>query len=589
MPPHDAPAAHDIPTLPRPAGAREFTLRAILVSLIVAVLIAASYPYIVLKLGFGPNIAVVSAFFGYLMLAVVSRTVALRYESNLAQSAGTIAGQTAFMCTILAAFDLLSGDKSLGLAISLDRMQIFLWLVTAGTLGVFLGVPMRRHYIVDEKLPYADGIAAAETLLVLDARGQDAKIAVRSMLTGLVASAVVSVLGMFGKILEVWKLEIGAFHKATGVGFSLGLLSIGSGMIIGVRICANMVIGLILSWIVAPGLLHEYGIIPAVDVAKKNDILLWVMWPATGLMVAGGLTALFLKWRVLQRSFQGLTSAGTDEDDFPMRWVVAGILVSATAVIIVQNLAMGLPVWESALALVLSIPLMLVGLRVLGETNWGPISALSNVMQGVFGAISPGNVTSNMVASGLTGTTVANSEGIIQSYKTGHMIGSKPRYLTYVQLMAVPVAALVVAFVYPIFKAQEHIGEEGGFIPAISAKWYGFAKILSRDGAIPVSALWALGIGAALGIVLTILESKPRWKTWVPSPTGIGIGMLVPAAYVATMFVGAMIDWTARKVSDDRKVDAWSVPLASGFIAGEALLAVVMAVLFATGVVSPPG
>lgn len=570
------------PTNPRDAGAREFTLRAMVVAVVVAALIAAAYPYIVLKLGFGPNIAVVSAFFGYLMLAVVARGVALRFESNLAQAAGTIAGQTSFMCSILAAFDLLSGDKALGLSIALSPMQIFLWLLTAGSLGVFLGVPMRRHYIVDEKLPYADGIAAAETLLVLDARGADAKLAVRSMLAGLVSSGIISLATMRAWIHESLAIPVNAFSKVTGVGMALSLLSIGSGMIIGLRICANMLAGLVLSWVIAPVLLFDAGIIG--EGAKKNDILLWVMWPATGLLVAGGLASLFLKWNVLKRSFSGLRSAGSGAEDMSMRAVVAGIAVSAIAVVAVQYYALGLPVWMSVLALLFSLPLMLVGLRVLGETNWGPISALSNVMQGVFGAIAPGNVTANMVASGLTGTTVANSEGLIQAYKTGEIIGSKPRYLTYAQLLAVPVAALVVALVYPIFRDSQNIGEPDGFVPAISAKWYGFAKILSRGAeTLHPSAMWALGIGAGLGVLFTVLEQNKRWKTWVPSPTGIGIGMLVPAAYVVTMFVGAVVASIARWRQGARS-EAWVVPLASGFIAGEALVAVILTILIASAV-----
>jgi uncharacterized oligopeptide transporter (OPT) family protein len=571
--------------LPRPPGTLEFTPRAVLVALVVAVLIGASYPYIVLKLGFGPNIAVVSAFFGYMILAVLARGVALRFESNLAQSAGTIAGQTAFMCTILAAFDLLSADKALGLDISLSRMQIFLWLLTAGTLGVFLAVPMRRHYIIDEKLPYADGLAAAETLNVLDARGADARTAVRAMLAGLASSMVLSLATMRLWIQDAVAVHVNRFSGVTGVGFALSLLSIGTGMIIGLRICANMLVGLVLAWIIAPVLLADHGIIA--ETAKKNDVLLWIMWPATGMLIAGGLASLFLKWNVLRRSFQGLSDAGTESDEFPMRGVIAGVVVSATAVVLVQYFSLGLEVWQSLLALLLSLPLMLVGLRVFGETNWGPISALSNVMQGIFGAISPGNVTANMVASGLTGTVVANSEGLMQSYKTGHMIGSKPKYLTYVQLMAVPVAAIVIALIYPVFRESEKIGLEGGLVPPISAKWYGFAKILSQGGsALHPSALDALMIGAFLGIVFTILEQNKRLRTWVPSPTGIGIGMLVPASYVATMFVGAVFDFVARRRAKGN-ADAWALPLASGFIAGEALIAVILAVLIASEILAP--
>jgi uncharacterized oligopeptide transporter (OPT) family protein len=577
------PVSTTTPTL-RPPGSREFTLRAVIVALIVTVLIGASYPYIVLKLGFGPNIAVVSAFFGYLMLALVARGLALRWESNLAQAAGTIAGQTAFMCTILAAFDLLSADTSLGVSISLSRMQIFLWLCSAGTLGVLLGVPMRRHYIVDEKLPYADGIAAGETLLVLDARGRDAVVAVRSLLSGLVASAVLSFCTMRQFVNELIVVPINRFSSATYVGFAVSFLTVGTGMIIGLRICANMFVGTVLAWIIAPVLLADYGIIG--EGAKRNDVLLWVMWPATGLMVAGGLAALVLKWSVLKRSFQGLSGTRADGDDFPIRWVVIGVALSSVAVVAVQYYALDLPVVHSLVALALSLPLMLVGLRVLGETNWGPISALSNFMQGLFGAIAPGNITANMVASGLTGTIVANSEGMVQSYKTGDMIGSKPRYLTYAQLMAVPLAAVVIAIVYPVFRLTERIGDPDGLVPPISNKWYGFAKILSQGGdALHPSALWGLAIGACLGVLFAVLEQRPKLRAWVPSATGIGIGMVVPAYYIATMLVGALIEFGVRK-RGGKGGGAWVIPLASGFIAGEALVGVILALLIASGVLA---
>src|SRR2546427_8009812 len=82
-------------------GVREFTWRAVITAMAVAAVIGASYPYVVMKLGFGPNISVVSAFFGYLALGIVSRTFN-RWENNIVQTAGTSAGQTAFMCVLLA-------------------------------------------------------------------------------------------------------------------------------------------------------------------------------------------------------------------------------------------------------------------------------------------------------------------------------------------------------------------------------------------------------------------------------------------------------------------------------------------------------
>ncbi len=571
----------------RPPGAREFTLRGVIVALLVAAVIGAAYPYVVLKLGFGPNIAVVSAFFGWLALAAFSKGGALRWESNLAQAAGTVAGQTAFMCVVLAAFDILILDKEIGPEHSFTRWQTFAWLTSAGLLGVFMAVPMRRHFIVDEKLPFADGLAAGETLIVLDSRGAQAALAIRSMLTGLISSALVTLAYMREWISEVQVIGVNAYSKVTGVGMSWGLLTIGSGMIIGLRICANMFVGMLLSWVIAPVLLVQNGVLA--DGFTKRDLLLWVMWPATGMMVAGGLTALFLNWRVLARTFRQLSGANVDSDEIPMRWVAIGAALSVVAIVLVQHFALGMPVWEILLALALTIPLMLVGLRVLGETNWGPISALSNLMQGVFGAVSPGNIPTNMAASGLTGTVAATSEGLIQSYKTGDMIGSKPRYLAYVQLLAVPIGAAATAIVYPELRDQYGFTGDNALPSPISQKWVGFAKLLGKGiETIHPSALWALGVGIVLGIVFTVLEQRKSIRAWVPSPTGIGIGMLVPGFYVTSMFVGACIDWVFRR-RDPKGVDRWMLPLASGFIAGEALIVVILSLLYASQVMSPAG
>ncbi|HTF87123.1 MAG TPA: OPT/YSL family transporter [Planctomycetota bacterium] len=566
---------------------REFTLRAVIVALLVAVVIGGSYPYVVLKLGFGPNIAVVSAFFGWMALAALSRGVSLKRESNLAQAAGTIAGQTAFLCTVLAAFDMLTEDPTLGVNLSLTPLQTFLWLTTAGMLGVLLAVPLRRHFIIDEKLPFVDGFAAGETLIVLDERGATGKRAARAMFSGLIVSVILGVLIM--RKVFVWlkddiALHLNKFSEVTGVGISLSLLNLGSGMIIGLRICANMAVGMSLSWIIAPVVLAHFGIIPAG--AKKGDILLWVMWPATGMMVAGGLTALFLKWNILVKTFKQFSGAHVETGDFPMRWVVIGSILSAIALVLVQHYSLGLPMWQTVVAILLTLPLMLVGLRVLGETNWGPISALSNLMQGVFGVIAPGSIQANMQASAVTGSIVAESEGLMQSYKTGDMVGSTPKYITYIQLLAVPVGAVAVSFAYPLLKKAYGVGGEHGLSSPISQKWVGFAKLLSKGfSVLHPSAIWALGIAVVLGITFSVLEQKSKSRDWIPSPTGIGIGMLIPASAVVTMVIGAFIEFVARK-RDPQGSNTWVLPLASGFIAGEALVAIILPILIAAGVIA---
>jgi putative OPT family oligopeptide transporter len=585
----------------KPAHIHEFTLRSVLVGLLVAVVIGASYPYVVMKLGFGPNISVVSAFFGFLALGLICKTFN-RWENNIVEAAGTAAGQTAFLCTLLVAFDLLDLDKSLGIDMHLDGWQIFLWLSIAGTMGVLLAVPMRQHFVVDEKLPYADGIAAAQTLVILDSKGPQAKRSAFAMVGAGVAAAAHFIVKNYKVVMEALPIAPAGFFKGglgaeivtssakTGVGLSLGLLSFGSGMIIGVRICLSMLLGGTLSWIVATNwLTHGGGAGGApylVGDWNRRDVLLWVMWPATGMLTAGGLTSLVLKWKILKKSFRSLTGAGAQEStDFPIRWVGIGIAVLTVALIAFQYFSLGQPWWVTLLAILFSLPLVLVSLRVLGETNWGPISALSNLMQGVFGMIRPHNIAANMTAAGVTGSVVAESEGLMQDYKVGHLLGTTPRYLTYMQLMAVPVGAATVAVVYPLLRPQVL---DGTLISPISQKWVGFAKILSKGvDAVPSSALWALVIATVLGIVLTILEQNPRNRKWCPSPTGIGIGMLVGFNDVAAMCLGSFVGALWIKKSP-QTAKHYLIPIASGFIAGEALLGIVIPALGKFGLVPLP-
>src|SRR5437773_5444023 len=262
----------------------------------------AAYPYVVLKLGFGPNVSVVAAFFGYLAIGVAFKNYN-RWENNIVQTAGTAAAQTAFMCVLLAAFDMLAARPGSTFAIALTPLQSFAWLTTAGVLGVLLAVPMRQHFVVDEQLTYADGVAAAETLMALDGEGLAGRRAARALGLAGVASAALMLMTEDAHVSN-WFSSVTllgtAVTMAAGVGINWSLLSLGSGMLVGIRINVSMLIGLVIGWVVAPYLLLQRGIIPSSF--TRNDVLLWMMWPATGMLIASGLTALALTWDVLART-----------------------------------------------------------------------------------------------------------------------------------------------------------------------------------------------------------------------------------------------------------------------------------------------
>src|SRR6267142_2417513 len=557
----------------------ELTIRSIVVGLIVAVIIGSAYPYCVLKLGFGPNLSVVSAFFGFIALVLILRATNTNpRENNIVQTMGTSAGQTAFMCVLLAAFDLLHAKGVLNPPIHLGTLQIFLWLCSASLLGILLAVPMRRHYIDEENLTYADGMAAGETIIVLhEGREKGASAGpVRALGLGSLASGVLMILTSFLKVFpDTWLLP---GMQPMNIGFNWSLLSFGSGLLVGFRICLAMAIGTAVSWFILPPFLLRHGMIPAQTFPMT---LRWVMWPATGLMVAGGLTSLLLKWNLIVKTFRGLRGSQLERNDFPMQWVVIGSLVMTAVICLVQYFSMGIPVYLSFIAILLSLPLMLVGLRVLGETNWGPISAMSNMMQAIFAFISPGNVPVNMSSSGLTGTIAVTSEALMQDFKAGQLLKSNPRSLTIAQLIAAPVGAFATAIVYPVLRDKFGIGDTGLSSP-ISVKWASFAELLTKGlKALPPGCLIGLVIGITVGIVLTLLAEK--WGDLVPSPSAMGIGMLITAAVLLTFILGGIGQFIWAKVSPQTEQD-YRIPLASGLIAGEAIIAVVLAILAAVGV-----
>jgi len=590
--------------IPKPADAREWSMRAVVAGVLVAAIMGASYPYIVLKLGFGPNVSVVAAFFGYLFLGILFRNFS-RWENNIVQTAGTSAAQTAFMCVILAAFDLLGQMPGRHFTFQPEWYQSFIWLTFASILGILLAAPLRKHYVVDENLTYADGVAAAETIIVLDARGKDAKRAAFALFAATVASALVWLLttkyggrlfgvapGGHGEGLlpeTVLPTMFGLTAATAGAGFSVSLLSIGSGMIVGNRVNISMAAGAMIAWVLGPHLL-----VPDIIAApKRGDILMWMMWPGTGMLISAGLTALFLKWRTLARTFSTLSGDAVSGGDVPLKLIAIGVAIASTGLVITQYVFFDLPIWLTLIAIALSVPLMLVGLRVLGETNWGPISQLTNMMQAVFAALVPGNLIANLGASGTTGTIAVQSEAIMQDYKAGHIIGSTPRFLTYSQLIAAPIGAIAVALVYPLLRGTYGIGAQvvEGQEPLtspISARIAGFADVLAGGfDRLPPYALWFMVIGAAVGIAITLGERFTKHGSkWLPSATGIGIGMMVPGTVVFTMVLGGIL-MSLWNRSDRASADKLAMPLASGLIAGEAVMAIVIPVLIAIGLISP--
>jgi len=216
----------------------------------------------------------------------------------------------------------------------------------------------------------------------------------------------------------------------------------------------------------------------------------------------------------------------------------------------------------------------------------------------MFGVIAPGDLHANMVSSGITAAVAAESEGLMQDFRTGAMIGSTPRILTYMQLLAVPVGALALALMYPLLRdTYGVVGEHAQLLSPTSQRWVGFAKLVTQEltgGTLSAEAAARVSwiktsflVGALIGTVLTMLEQRKEWRRFVPSPTGMGIAALIPISAVTMIFLGALGDVIWERVARESH-DRYSIPIASGLIAGEALVAVALPLLVTLGLMRLP-
>jgi len=225
---------------------------------------------------------------------------------------------------------------------------------------------------------------------------------------------------------------------------------------------------------------------------------------------------------------------------------------------------------QTALAVACSLPLILVGVRVLGETNNGPISVMMNGLQAVFAVFWPGHTGHNLIAAGMAGSCNAQGQGTIQDYKTGKIIGSTPRVLTWVQLAAVPIGAAAVAVMYPLLTQRYTLA--GPELPAPTGiKIAGMAILISQGiQAFPHGALLWTVIAGVVGVILPVIQHFRRID-WLPSAAGFGFGLILPGTLNIPMAIGGILGWLWAR-QHKPSYDRYAVTVASGFIAGEAIL-----------------
>lgn len=579
----------------------ELTVRSVLVGALIGVVMCLSNLYIVLKTGWSIGVTVTACIVAW---ALFSSLAALRVtkrpfgllENNMT---GTVASAAGYMTgggnmAALPALVMLTGVRP-------DAALMVFWFAAIGVLGVFAAIPIKRQLINEEKLAFPTGTATAETLRAL--YSQDGGGAQKAKWLGLAA-----LFGALIAFLRDAKAKWLPFNLPSNfglpvtlggrplvdwtLGFEASVLMLGAGGLMSFRTGWSMLLGALVTYgLLAPWMV-DAGVIHAVS---YKGIVAWSVWPGAAVLVASGLTAFAFQWRSVAQSFAGLrqalrgSAAPDDGVEVPQKWLPLGFLLVGPVVVYLCWKLFAIPVWAGLLALPLALLMGTIAARVTGETDVTPTKALGPVTQLIYGALLPQQLVPNLMSANVTGGVGLHAADLLTVMKTGHLVGAKPRLQFIAQLFGVLAGAAVIVPAFNLIVPDAAMLGSAEF-PAPGAQvWAGVSKMLAEGvSSLHPTARWAALAGALLGVVLGVLEVKvPKAKrAWLPSASGIGIAMVIPGFSSVMMWLGTVVAEVLRRRYGEKRGDDVSIPVASGFIAGESLMGIVVKMLVAFGVMA---
>ncbi len=566
-------------------GERGFSARAVFAGCLLGGAVAGMNIYFGLRTGWSIGGSLIAAILGYAVFAALKpKNPYTVLEANITQTAGSAAG------TMTSAAGLLAAIPAMGmLGHQLSYLQLSAWAFAVAYLGVFFAVPLRRQMVVVEKLRFPTGTATAETIVAMFSEGDSALEKAKVLLRWGIFAAVftqaafwISPLGH--PPLEAW-IPLGFIATAAAYSFSLYVspLMYGAGILIGPRVATSLVLGAVFSWGVLAPFVEAQGWVAGPTMSYGEGARGWILWPGVAIMIADALTSLALSWRTVLNTFTGFRKGAgeaevVDDQAIPNSWWMIGLALGSCATLLVGWWVFDIPWYFTLIAIALSSVLATIAVRSTGETDINPIGGMGKVTQLVFGGIAPGQMTTNLMSAAIAGSGASQAGDMMQDLKTGHLLGASPREQFKAQCIGIISGVIFAVPIYVLFDRAYTIGE--GDLPAPAAHaWKAMAELLSQGfGSLPTHAPEAVMVAFAFGVLVPVLRKHvPAVKNYLPSALAFGIAFIVPAFYSLSMFIG-MVIFQAWRRGNKKRADDLGFSIASGLIAGEGLMGIVVAI-----------
>ena len=582
-------------TVPAAPGARELTVRGVIIGGLITLVFTAANVYLGLKVGL--------TFATSIPAAVISMAI-LRYfhdhsvaENNIVQSIASAAG------TLSAIIFVLPGLVMIGWWTGFPYWQTALVTALGGVLGVMYSIPLRRALVTGSDLPFPEGVAAAEVLRVGDSAegAQENKRGLLVIVVGGLTSAGLA-------LLAAMKVVAGSIERTFRVGSggsmisaSLSLALIGVGHLVGMTVGIAMIVGLVISFgVMLP--LRTAGQIPAggdlgeiVSGIFSSDVrfvgagamaiaAIWTLAKIALPIVRGVKEAL-----AATRARHDGTEVPVSERDLSMR-VVAWVTLASM-------LPIGLLLWlfvrhtpiahhATGMVVVSILFVLLIGLAVAGVCGYmaGLIGASNSPISGVGILI----VITAAVVFGVA--TISNDN--LQDLKTGQLVSATPWKQQVALIIGVLFGSVVIPPVLQLLNNSfGFAGAPGATDNALAAPQAALLSSLAK-GVFGGDLDWGLlGLGVVIGAVVVIIDellgraSSNRLRL---PPLAVGMGMYLPMGLTLIIPIGALAGlvydrWAAR-AADPESTKRLGTLAATGLIVGESLFGVALAgIVAATG------
>jgi OPT family oligopeptide transporter len=563
----------------------------------------------------------IPAFRGGILEQNITRTAASVGEALVAGAIFTI---PAFMMVDI-------GGQRLWTDLRSHYWEATLILLVGGLIGVFFIILLRRPLCVDAPLPWPESVASYE--IVKSGEASETK-APRYIFGALGFGGLIEILTdekgaqIFREYIDGFlkfprsliqhfdleKKPIGDVTHFGGIPWSTPSLSpalIGIGYIIGPELSSiNVSGGIIAWWILIPLLLFFDPDLPRRigtndPAVAANTVWFNVVRPiAVGTMLVGAASTMYSMRESLWTSLRGIFTASAaathegktidpTEQDIPPRWVVictAVLLIPITAIYYYFTHGLVSAIVAAVIMTVTGFLLSAVGgylVGLVGSSNQ-PLSGLTlaaliiaALVMLTIGVTGLSGVAAVLGVAAVVCVACSVSGSLIQDLKAGHLLGGTPWKMEVVEIISVVLLAFfLMGPIIALHQANLDTGGIGG--RALPAPQAGLMAQLAK-GIVGGQMAWGLlGIGAAFGIALLLCGAR--------SPMLIAVGMYLPFSTSSAIFVGGLIKWILNRTTERRSaeqkllIEEKGTLLASGLIAGEAIVGILLAVVFLTGI-----